>query len=229
MQLHDLIAHNAFTAPSDLDFGVLPCATPMEMALHCRNHWDVAEGLRPCGRCGQTFCRDCLVDIHGRPYCANCKNEQLLDVRSGVSTGSLSLASIGRRFVALFIDGLVFTVPFMLIFGGAVAASMAGGKLRPEALIALQPLSYLSIVLVLVYEGLMLSARGQTLGKMAMKIKVVRPDGSDISKGQAWGRAAMRQVLVSCLCLFNYLPAFFTAEKTALHDLVASTRVVNWN
>ena len=30
----------------------------MEMALHCRNHWDVVEGLRPCSRCGQTFCRD---------------------------------------------------------------------------------------------------------------------------------------------------------------------------
>jgi len=131
--------------------------------------------------------------------------------------------------VAQLIDGFLFAVPIMLIFGGALVAAMTAGRLRPEALIALQPLSYLSVVLMLVYEGLMLASRGQTLGKMAMKIKVVRPDGSDISTGQAWGRAAMRQVLVSCLCIFNYLPAFFTAEKTTLHDLVASTRVVNWN
>jgi uncharacterized RDD family membrane protein YckC len=200
----------------------------MEMSLHCRNHWDVVEGLRPCSRCGQTFCRDCLVDIQGHPYCAHCKTEQLLDVRSGVATGALSLASVGRRFVALFIDSLIIGIPFGIIFFSAMFASLKGERFTPEAIIALQPLSYLSIVIVFVYEGLMLAARGQTVGKIAMNIKVVRPDGSDISTGQAWGRAAMRQVLVSCLCLFNYLPAFFTQEKTALHDMVATTRVVNW-
>src|ERR1043166_3448578 len=83
--------------------------------------------------------------------------------------------------------------------------------------------------LYIAYEALMLGARGQTLGKMAMKIKVVRPDGTAISKGQAWGRSFMRQILASCLSIFNYLPAFFTKERTCLHDLVANTRVVNWS
>lgn len=201
----------------------------MEMALHCRNHWDVVEGLRQCSRCGQTFCRDCLIDIAGRPYCASCKNEQLLDVRSGVSTSTnLNLASIGRRFAALFIDGLIIGIPFGIVIGLILFGAMAGGRMRPETIMAVQPLSWLSIVAMLVYEGLMLSARGQTVGKIAMNIKVVRADGSDLTTGQAWGRAAMRQVLVSCLCLINYLPAFFTPDKTALHDMVASTRVVNW-
>src|SRR5258707_11869269 len=92
-----------FTAPSEYKRRVLPCRAPrsvrsntgvfsMEMALHCRNHWDVVEGLRQCSRCGQTFCRDCLVDINGFAYCASCKNEQLLDVRSGVT-----LTTNGRR------------------------------------------------------------------------------------------------------------------------------------
>jgi uncharacterized RDD family membrane protein YckC len=64
---------------------------------------------------------------------------------------------------------------------------------------------------------------------MSMKIKVVRVDGTAISTGQAWGRAFMRQILASCLSIFNYLPAFFTKDRTCLHDLVASTRVVNWS
>jgi uncharacterized RDD family membrane protein YckC len=200
----------------------------MEMSLHCRNHWDVVEGLRPCSRCGQVFCRDCLVDIQGHPYCAHCKNEQILDVRSGVPMGSLSLASVGRRFGALLIDRLIIGIPFGILFAMGLLAGSASERFSPEAIIAMQPLTYLVIVIMFIYEGLMLSSRGQTVGKIALNIKVVRPDGSDISTGQAWGRAAMRQVLVSCLCVFNYLPAFFTQEKTALHDMVATTRVVNW-
>ena len=50
----------------------------------CRNHLDVEEGVRRCARCEQAFCGDCLVDIQGRPFCADCKAERLLDVRSGV-------------------------------------------------------------------------------------------------------------------------------------------------
>jgi uncharacterized RDD family membrane protein YckC len=201
----------------------------MEMALHCRNHWDVVEGLRPCSRCGQTFCRDCLVDINGRPYCANCKNEQLLDVRSGVSSSTLSLASIGKRFGALFIDGFIVGIPFAIILGIVLFSAFSGNQFRPENFVAIQAFSWLSIFVMVIYEGLMLGARGQTLGKIAMGIKVVRADGGDLTKGQAWGRAAMRQVLVSCLCVINYLPAFFTPDKTALHDMVAGTRVVNWS
>lgn len=202
----------------------------MEMALHCRNHWDVVEGLRPCSRCGQTFCRDCLVDINGRAYCASCKNEQLLDVRSGVTVATnLDLADPGRRFVALFIDGFVVGLPFIVLMIVAMVGAFSTNHLSPEAMMWLQPLSWLWIIGQFVYEGLMLAARGQTVGKIAMKVKVVRPDGSDISTGQAWGRAAMRHVLVSCLCIINYLPAFFTQEKTTLHDMVASTRVVNWS
>ena len=67
---------------------------------------------------------------------------------------------------------------------------------------------------------------GQTLGKMALKVRVVRPDGSPISPGQAWGRVAMRTIL-GCLWIVDYIPAFFTPERTTLHDMVAGTRVVD--
>ena len=70
----------------------------------CRNHVDVSAGVRRCSRCGGTFCGDCLVDISGKPYCATCKTEQLLDVRSGVDVGVLDYASVPRRFVAQMID-----------------------------------------------------------------------------------------------------------------------------
>lgn len=200
----------------------------MEMALACRNHPDAVEGLRYCSRCGQTFCPDCLVTIRGNTFCASCKAEQMRDLASGVNQNALELASIGRRFGALFIDGLLLSVPMIIIIFALIFASVSGknNNFNP---IWIQPAALLVIALYVVYEALMLAARGQTLGKMAMKVKVVRIDGTPISTGQAWGRALMRQILASCLSIFNYLPAFFTKDRTCLHDLVANTRVVNWS
>ena len=197
----------------------------MEMVLSCRNHPDVVEGLRYCSRCGQVFCPDCLVAIRGNTYCATCKAEQLLDLTSGVDQFTLDLAGIGRRFAAYLIDLMVLWVP-LIVIGIAITVAVAGKDFNP---IWIQPAALLAIVLWVVYEALMLASRGQTLGKMAMKIKVVRADGMPLSAGQAWGRAFMRQILASCLSIFNYVPAFFTKERTCLHDLVANTRVVNWS
>jgi hypothetical protein len=33
-------------------------------------------------------------------------------------------------------------------------------------------------------------------------------------------------LLLGCVSIFDYLPAFFTKEKTTLHDMVATTRVI---
>jgi uncharacterized RDD family membrane protein YckC len=195
------------------------------MVPSCPNHPDVVEGLRFCSRCGRIFCPDCLVAIRGNTYCATCKAEQLLDLTSGVDQFTLDLAGIGRRFAAYLIDLMVLWVP-LIVIGIVITVAVAGKDFNP---IWIQPAALLAIVLWVVYEALMLASRGQTLGKMAMKIKVIRADGAELSSGQAWGRAFMRQVLASCLSIFDYVPAFFTKERTCLHDLVANTRVVNWS
>jgi uncharacterized RDD family membrane protein YckC len=192
----------------------------------CRNHLDVAEGVRRCSRCGATFCRDCLVHIQGQPYCATCKNEQLLDVRSGVDRTQMSYATILKRFGAVVLDNIIQAIPIYAMMFGVLFATGAfnnpGGEPSLWVLLMYIP----AFTIPIVYEGLMLSLKnGQTLGKMALHVRVVRPDGSPISNGQAWGRAAMRLVL-SCLWIVDYIPAFFTNEKTTLHDLVVGTRVI---
>jgi uncharacterized RDD family membrane protein YckC len=171
------------------------------------------------------FCGDCLVEINGRPYCATCKQEQLLDVRSGVDLTRLDLASRWRRFGALILDGLITGIPLLILTAIFIWTPMFQGQEIPFAW------NFLSIPFTIagfIYEGAMTQAKdGQTLGKMALKIRVVRMDGSSITPGQAWGRAAMRMVLGFCCALADYLPAFFTQEKTTLHDMAANTRVVN--
>jgi uncharacterized RDD family membrane protein YckC len=194
----------------------------------CRNHVDVSEGVRRCARCGGTFCGDCLVNIQGQPYCAVCKSEQLLDVRSGVDRVHMQYGTVLKRFGAIFLDGLIQAVPiYAIMFGIMGAAGMfSGGGRQPNPLVflAIYPPAF---AIPLLYEALMLSMKnGQTVGKMALGLRVVRPDGSPISTGQAWGRAGMRLVL-NCFWIVDYIPAFFTDEKTTIHDLVAGTRVVD--
>jgi uncharacterized RDD family membrane protein YckC len=191
----------------------------------CRNHVDVTEGIRRCARCQTPFCRNCLVEIGGRPFCATCKDEQLLDVRSGVSTtfGALPYAGIWNRFGAVFLDWIILSIPVWIIslFVG-LGSTQLPANVRPFTNVITLPLMFVGLL----YEGLMYSNKnGQTLGKMAMRIRVVSADGSPITSGQAWGRAGMKFIL-GCLCFIDFIPAFFTLEKTTLHDMVATTRVV---
>ncbi len=189
----------------------------------CRNHVDVDEGVRRCSRCGGTYCSDCLVTILDRPYCATCKSEQLMDVRSGVDRTRLSYGGFWQRFGAYIIDYIIQIVPIYAIFGVAMLFSGFAGTGEPTLWFLL---AYIPALLVpICYEALMLQAKSQTVGKMALRLKVVRPDGSRITAGQAWGRAVMRLVL-GCLIIADYIPYFFTDEKTTLHDMVAGTRVV---
>ena len=193
--------------------------------MPCRNHIDVLEGTRLCSRCGAEFCTDCLVDMQGVPYCATCKAEQLLDIRSGVDRTLLDYASIGRRFLAQILDGFILAIPMMFI-AFVMVGVMAVTKNMNPGLFNLWYLFPASIGIV--YNALMLISRGQTVGKIALKIKVVNADGTDITKGQAWGREVTR-ALLNFLYIVDYIPVFFTNERTTLHDMAARTRVVNWN
>ncbi len=67
---------------------------------------------------------------------------------------------------------------------------------------------------------------GQTPGKMALRIKVIRTDGSQIS----YGRSALREVLGKFISgiLFGigYLMVIFDSQKQGLHDKIADTYVI---
>jgi len=67
-------------------------------------------------------------------------------------------------------------------------------------------------------------ARGQTLGKMVFRIRVVMLNGAPLP----FGRSALRHLgswLSAVILGIGYLVAAFRADKRALHDLIAGTRV----
>ncbi|OGL01145.1 MAG: hypothetical protein A3E31_13330 [Candidatus Rokubacteria bacterium RIFCSPHIGHO2_12_FULL_73_22] len=66
---------------------------------------------------------------------------------------------------------------------------------------------------------------GQTLGKMLVGVRVVADDGGPLTLGAA----VLRYLgyFVSCATLgFGFLMAGLRADRRALHDLIAGTRVV---
>jgi uncharacterized RDD family membrane protein YckC len=67
-------------------------------------------------------------------------------------------------------------------------------------------------------------ARGQTLGKMAFRVRVVSLNGGPVSFGQSALRHLGSWLSVATFGI-GYLLAGFRADKRALHDLIAGTRV----
>jgi uncharacterized RDD family membrane protein YckC len=201
-----------------------PPKTPA--ARVCLNHPEVIDKLARCSQCAEWYCPDCLVQLKGNNYCAGCKVSAVKDMQSGVSASRLQLAGIGQRLLAYIIDCVV---TYALTTGISMVLAIVMAAAQPDPNSVLPAVMGCGMVIVtlggyLCYYGFMIQWKGQTLGKMALRIKVVNADGSRASAGQAWTRAVV-QVLLSILCI-TYITAFFNDEKMAIHDMAARTRVV---
>jgi uncharacterized RDD family membrane protein YckC len=83
----------------------------------------------------------------------------------------------------------------------------------------------IGIALGAAYEVYFLSAHGATPGKMALGLRVIRPDGGPISPMLALGRHFALWISAIIL-MIGYIMAAFDAEKRALHDRICETRVI---
>lgn len=141
-------------------------------------------------------------------------------------------AGFMRRFAAFLLDGLILgAINFGLIFVLALlfGLSVLGHGGKPDAgdtavFLLIYPLVF---GVALLYWSLQESSAHQaTLGKRALGIKVTDLDGRRISWSHAVGR--WFATALSYITLYiGFLMAGFTERKQALHDMVASTLVVD--
>ena len=206
--------------------GVLPAKPKAPATRACTNHPEVLDKLVPCTRCDRIFCPDCLVELKGNRFCAGCKVNAVKDMQSGVNDKGLQLAGIGARIAAILIDqfvlGMIMMVIFMIL--GVIIAAVRPGPDSMAMPLLIFGFYGIFFAAIFSYHALMLQWKGQTLGKMAVKIKVVTPEGGPITPGQAWIRTLVWFFLSGCM--IDYIPAFFNDEKMAIHDMAARTRVV---
>lgn len=135
------------------------------------------------------------------------------DITSGTPSGMPSgpRASVGIRFVALLIDGVILVVIQLVL-----------RLLVGEALSQLIGL-VLGIAYFAYFEG---QPAGQTPGKKVMNIRVIAFDtGGPIDSSRALIRSLVR-VVSGFACFIGYIWALFNKENQTWHDLAARTVVV---
>lgn len=145
-----------------------------------------------------------------------------------------------RRAGAVVIDGIVVGVPSLivsslisLLFYGSIEDAFLSSEFNVSEQL-LTTAATLAIA-VAYYCLIMPRTDGQTLGKMALDIRVVREDGGEITPGFAF----KRQILVIQLLfgfvamlacyiptLLNYLAPLWDDGNQAWHDKLVNSRVV---
>ncbi|MCK7623965.1 RDD family protein [Streptomyces sp. RS10V-4] len=147
--------------------------------------------------------------------------------------GMPPLANRGKRLLARIIDALLIGVPVSLIMNAIVGwvdyFSTSSVETSKQATV-----SGVTMLAYLIYEGLMLTSRGQTVGKMAMRIRVAMlSDGSVPTPQAGWTRAAvytLPEIVPCCGFIFWLVNVLWcTWDKPyqqCLHDKAARTVVV---
>lgn len=158
--------------------------------------------------------------------------------------GTAKVATIGQRFLARLIDTLIYLVVFGLLGALGVASIAGSSEYNPETGME-EPsgagiggfflMMGVLVIFGLLYELTMIALKGQTLGKMAMGVKVVLEHNGQVP---GWGPAFIRAVIpwaanfvCSLIGLLCYLSVFFdnsgrqqTWYDKAANDLVISTK-----
>jgi uncharacterized RDD family membrane protein YckC len=124
---------------------------------------------------------------------------------------------IGIRFVSLVIDSLIISIIF-----GVLGSILGAGMMRQGS----WSVGLLSFAFYIAYYTYLEGTRGQTIGKMITKIKVVREDGRPIDMEQAFKRNILRVIDGFVAYLIGAVLIWRSDKQQRLGDTVAKTVVV---
>jgi uncharacterized RDD family membrane protein YckC len=195
----------------------------------------MAPETRYCSECGRAAAADELAHFGDRLVCPYCKDAYAQKLREGVAPAAVvSYGGFWIRFVAYLIDTIILMVAMGIVQFAVLGSFMSfphfDPQTRPETLIApmlgmIGVLSLFSIAIGCTYESFFVFKYGATPGKMALSLKVVRPNGEPVDLGRAVGRY-FGKILSGIILYIGYIIAGFDSEKKALHDMICDTRVI---
>jgi uncharacterized RDD family membrane protein YckC len=135
----------------------------------------------------------------------------------GGSVQEFELAGLIERLAANLIDSFLLLLPLLI----AAVLLASGGRAMPRQL-----LQFVFMAIPVAYHWYFWTRRdGQTPGKFALGIRVIKTDGSPINDVDALIRAIGYNVS-AMLFGFGFIWAFFNAKNQTWHDLMARTYVV---
>lgn len=131
---------------------------------------------------------------------------------------TMQYQGIGIRFISLLIDTIVLGVLIGIvgsILGFNVVSQTAGWGF-----------GLLSFIIFLAYFTYLEGSRGQTIGKMVTKIKVVGENGETINMNQAFTRNILRIIDGLIAYLIGAILIWRSDKKQRLGDRIAKTVVI---
>ena len=182
---------------------------------------------RACSSCGKVFPFVDLAVFGDAAVCGDCKPGWVQRMMQGMAPARAQHFVYGGfwlRLVAVVIDTLITSVVVGVV-DFLVGVKTIFSTARGLDSVAATVVYLLGMLGGLAYSVYFLTSSGATPGKMAMGLKVVKPDGSLISMPQAVGRF-FGYYLSTFLLGIGYIMAAFDDEKRALHDRMAGTRVI---
>ena len=134
-------------------------------------------------------------------------------------------AGVLRRLGAMLYDGLI-VVALMFIVTALFLPFTGGEAITPGESGALERIYQAALVLVVVlFFGVFWTWRGQTIGMLAWRLQVQRPDGSALTWRDVLIRLAGAVVSLAALGL-GYWWIWIDRDRLAWHDRWSGTRVV---
>lgn len=193
------------------------------------------SGTLYCAECGRPSTPDELARFGELLICPACKNSYAQKLREGVApAATVVYGGFWIRFLAAIIDGII-----LMVVGSIVQFALLGSLVAiPQPHAGADPMVYIGSMLGALgiawlintalgccYEAFFVAKLSATPGKMALGLKVLRPDGSRVSLGRAAGRY-FAKMLSAIILMIGYIMAGFDAQKRALHDMICDTRVI---
>jgi uncharacterized RDD family membrane protein YckC len=189
-----------------------------------------------CAQCGRPHSADDLAHFGTVLVCPDCKNGYIQKLREGVAPAAAAYyAGFWIRFVAWLIDGIILMVVGSIVqfalLGSLTTIRQPPRGASPEAafgaMMGMVGLVFLlDAVIGCSYESFFVSSGlCATPGKLALELKVVRPNGARLGLGRAAGRYFAKRLNLLTAGI-GYILAGFDSEKRGLHDMICDTRVV---
>lgn len=144
----------------------------------------------------------------------------------GATTHVANYAGFWIRLAAKIIDGIIMAIVMLPISMAMPLLFGLSEKPNPAVVLPFMGISFIiQTAIPFLYNGFMIGKYGATLGKKAMGLKVVTDDMHTVSMGRAFGRAGA-EIISGMILYIGYIMVAFDVEKRALHDHIASTRVI---
>ncbi len=181
-----------------------------------------AGATHRCAECGNTFPESDMIAFENSWVCAACKPVFVQKLKEGITpVGILNYAGFWIRVGAKFIDGIILQIVNFCL-GAVIGIVMRGGSASTHAVQAAGLVGFLfGISYITFFNGKF----GATPGKMALKLKIVRPNGDPITYMRALGRY-FGEMLSGLILGIGFMMAGWDEQKRALHDRICDTRVI---